>query len=216
MPLTKVYDLSAISPAGFARRTRVSRLLLGGRADRLADYPASPCGLGAVGLGAARGLLPGSRLALGTLLGDDAPAAVFRAALGRRGIDTTFALRVPGGATPREQVIEAGPDRRFVIRQGGVTFARDLTLGGRRQLKGLAARSRGLVVGGLPVELTADLLDWAPRVGTFVALAPAGAELSALADFRADLLVLNYAEAVAATRSRPGEPPDRVFARLPG
>jgi sugar/nucleoside kinase (ribokinase family) len=213
MPLTKAYDLSTLSSAGFDRRTRVSRLLLDGRADRLAEFPASPSGLGALGLTAARCLLPGSRLALGTLLGDDAPADAFRAAMTRRGI-TTFAPRVPGGATRRQQVIEAGPDRKFIIRQGGVSFADDLTPAGRKLFKGLAARSRGLVLARLPVELTADLLDWAPRAGTFVALAPGGEQLPALGDFRADLLVLNYDEAVAATRSRPGDPPARVFARL--
>jgi sugar/nucleoside kinase (ribokinase family) len=214
MPLTKAYDLSVISSAGFDRRTRVSRLLLDGRADRLAEFPARPSGLAALGLTAARCLLPGSRLALGTLLGDDAPADAFRAEMTRRGIDTTFALRVPGGTTRRQRVIEAGPDRKFIINQGGVSFAYDLTPAGRRQFKGLAARSRGLVLARLPVELTADLLDWAPRVGTFAALAPGGEQLGALADFRADLLVLNYDEAVAATRARPGDPPARVFARL--
>ncbi len=214
MPLTRTYDLAAISSAGFDRRTQVSRLLTDGRADWLGDSPPSPSGLAALGLSAARCLLPGSRLALGTLLGDDAPADAFRAALTRRGIDTTCALRVPGGVTRRQRVYEAGPDHKFIIRQGGVSFERDLTPAGRRQFQGLAARSRGLVLGRLPLELTADLLRWAAHVGTFSALVPGDEQLPVLADLHADLLVLNYDESVTATRSRPGDPPAHVFARL--
>jgi sugar/nucleoside kinase (ribokinase family) len=214
MPLTKTFALAALSSAGFDRRTRVSRLLLDGRADRLAEFPATPSGLAALGLPPVRCLLPGGRLALGTLLGADARADAFCTALTRRGIDTACALRVPGGVTRRQRVIEAGPDRKFIINYGGVSFEKDLTPAGRRQFLALAAHSRGLVLARLPLELTADLLDWAPRVGTFVALAAGGEQLSALADFRADLLVLNYDEAVTATGSRPGEGPARVFARL--
>src|SRR4051794_23752165 len=177
MPLIKDYNLSTLSSAGLDRPLRVSCIVANGRADLLDEGDDQPSGLGAHGLMKARCLLHDPRLALGALVGDDTEGTLFRDSIRAAGIDDRYILGVPAGTTNRQWVFEAEPDQKFIVRLGGVSCERDLDPRHVRRFKGMVARSRSTVIGHLPFELTAELLGWGPRVGTFLALAPGAKQL---------------------------------------
>lgn len=213
--LTKRLDLCVISSFSLETVDFVDELSLDGRSNLIEERPEQPGGMGAYATAGVRMFDANAAVATGGLIGgEDADRAC---ELTRRlGAETRYLLAVPGKRTNRSSVILGMGDQKLIIRRAQpISFDHDLTDEHRRLLLGLVAQSRACLVGNLPVEFTEQLIEFARKVGTYVALGAGEKQLTWLSKIRPHALFLNFDEACRATGLR-SDDPEQVFESLLG
>ena len=194
--IKKNFDVSAISSGGWDEIVFLAGMPSDGRTTVVARQPLRPSGTAANGL-SALSFMPG-RLAIGSIVGGDEAGASFKRTVERIGISSCGVVSIAGKTTNHRLVLQSN-GRRLIAKDDGVSFE-DLQRRHIRRFKSLAAQSKGLLVGNIPLDITIELARWCRRVQTMFALVPGHHQIHWLDQIPVDLVALNRDESRIATR----------------
>jgi sugar/nucleoside kinase (ribokinase family) len=196
---TKRHDLSAISTLTLETIDLVDHLTIDGRCILRESWPEQPGGLAYYALRAIRSFDPDAPLAIAGLVGGrDRQRVLDR--VRHLGAETRCLMPIPGKWTNRSRVILGPANQKIIIRCGqAIRFEGDLNPARRRKLEELIKQSHACLLGNLPVDLTAHLIDYGRAAGTYMILGAGHKQFGHLAELRPHALLLNQTEARHAT-----------------
>jgi len=201
--LEKPFDLVAVSLFTRDDREYLDCLPSDGRANRLMHEDDQPGGLCSfVGQGA-RNVAPQAKLALCSTVGEADQGAVHDALDALR-FQRIELFAVANKRTNHSRVSMTPSGERQIVRlerERAVNFDEDLNANAYRRLRAVISQSKTVVLGHLPSDLTAGLIDWARHIGTLAVLCPGKSQFDTLGDLRTHALILNTDEARTVTGS---------------